>query len=76
MLVHTLLGAPPLDVAWCTDAVDADGDACLEVCRIGGLERHRVGRLQLGHGAVVVAERGAFERWQLQVGDRLVIREA
>ncbi len=46
----------------------------LEVRRIATLVAHRVGR-PCGRGtAVLVAEAGAFERWQLRVADRLEVR--
>ena len=73
-LVQTVTSAVALDMAWCGD-VEAEGGArCLEVRRITTLEARRVARPHLMGGAVVVAGRGAFERWRLQVGDRLEIR--
>ena len=64
--VHTLGMRFPLDVAH----LDAD----LHVLRIGRMDRHRVGRPVRGSRAVLEAEAGCFERWGLQVGDKLVVR--
>jgi hypothetical protein len=75
IVVHTFKRAGPLDLAWCRDGRTEAGEPCLDVRRIGGLAPRRVGRPQLAGGAVVVAEPGAFERWNLKVGDRLEIRE-
>lgn len=75
VMVHTLVTSHPVDLAWCTDARTDAGEPCLLVRRIVCLPPRRVGRPQLGRGAVLVAERGAFERWNLHVGDRLEIRE-
>lgn len=61
--VHTLGMRFPLDVAYC------DGDlVVLDIARMG---RWRVGRPRRGVRAVVEAEAGAFERWQLRPGDVL-----
>ncbi len=75
VLVHTLVSSQALDLAWCDEARTDGGEPCLLVRRIVCLGRRRVGRPKLAGGAVVAAERGAFERWNLQVGDRLEIRE-
>ena len=82
-LVQTVTSAVALDMAWCCDVEGPDVEGpdvenrearCLEVRRISTLEPRRVARPHLLGGAVVVAGRGAFERWRLQVGDRLEIR--
>jgi hypothetical protein len=75
VLAHTLTRAVSLDLAWCQDGRTDAGLPCLDVRRIRGLGPRRVGRPQLAGGAIVAAEKGAFERWKLQVGDRLEIRE-
>lgn len=75
VLVHTLSGHG-LDLAWCTEVRAEGGEPCLEVSRIASLGPWRVARPRLAKGAVVAAERGAFDRWQLRVGDQLEIREA
>jgi hypothetical protein len=76
ILVRALAGsaARPLDVAWCAPATLDCGSAGLRVRRIGRLSRHRVAVLHVGHGAMVVAAGGSFERWRLRVGDRLEVR--
>jgi hypothetical protein len=65
-------------VAWCTRA-DAHGDGdgrALRVRRIAVVGRYRVSAPHLGGGRLVVAPAGTFERWRLQVGDRLEVCEA
>jgi hypothetical protein len=74
-LVHTLTPshARALDVAWCAPA---KGDSSsLRVRRISIVRRHRVSVPYLGGGGLVVAPAGTFERWRLQVGDRLEVRQ-
>jgi hypothetical protein len=75
-VVHTLTrtGARPLDVAWCAPATLDGGVAALRVRRITTLSPHRVAVPRVGHGAVVVAPAGSFERWRLHVGDKLEVR--
>ena len=67
-LVHTFGAARPLDVAWCQGS-----DETLEVRRIATVGRFRVARPCLRGHAAVVAPAGAFERWNLRVGDRLEV---
>jgi hypothetical protein len=76
-LVQTVTSPAPLDLAWCGEmAVEVEGgDRCLEVRRLARLAPRRVAIPRLARGAVVAAGEGAFERWHLQVGDRLEIRE-
>lgn len=74
LLVHTLRRDAALDLAWCLDGRTEGGEECLEVKRISCLGPHRMSRPSLRKGTVVAAEEGAFERWHLQVGDRLEIR--
>jgi hypothetical protein len=74
-LVHTMATAASLDLAWCDEIPGNGADPCFEVRRISCLPPHRVARPRLGRGAVVVARRGAFERWKLEIGDRLEIRQ-
>jgi hypothetical protein len=71
VVVHTLTPthAVALDVARC----GRDGQA-LRVRRIAVLGRRRVSLPHLGGGGLVVAPAGTFERWRLQVGDRLEVR--
>jgi hypothetical protein len=75
-VVHTLTpaGAGPLDVAWCGPAELDNGGSVLQVRRIRVVGRRRVGPPHLGPGGLVVASAGTFERWHLQVGDRLEVR--
>jgi hypothetical protein len=75
-LVHTLTppGAGPLDVAWCAPTKLDGGGAAMQVRRIRVVGRRRVAPPHLGPGGLVVAPAGTFERWRLQVGDRLEVR--
>ena len=57
----------PLDVAFCTKD--------LLVLRTICLKPGRMTRPCLRGGCVIEAESGAFDRWKLQVGDRLEIQE-
>lgn len=75
LIVHTLASSRPVEVAWCDQVTTEEGEPCLVVRRLACLPKGRVGRPKLSRGAVVAAEPGAFERWNLQVGDRLEIRE-
>jgi hypothetical protein len=74
-MVHTLRCVNGMDLAWCLEVRTDRGDTRLEVRRIGSLGPRRLGRPQLRKGALVAADRGAFDRWHLQVGDLLEIRE-
>jgi uncharacterized membrane protein (UPF0127 family) len=65
--VHTLGMRFPIDVAWC--------DRELVVLRVAQLGRHRLSRPVLRSSAVVEAEAGSFERWGLQPGDQLELRD-
>lgn len=71
--VHTMACAHGLDVAWCA-RLDAGGGECFEVRRMASLAGRRLARPQLSAGAIVAAGPGAFERWRLELGDRLEIR--
>ena len=64
--VHTIGMRFPIDVAFC--------DADLEVITTMCLERHRLCLPRVRARSVVEAEAGAFERWNLRVGDRLEIK--
>jgi uncharacterized protein len=64
--VHTLGMRFPIDVAY----LDRDG----VVLRVERLARHRVGRPVPGARSVVEAEAGAFERWGVNVGQKLEVR--
>ncbi len=75
VLVHTLGSPRALDLAWCLEVRTDRGEVRLEVRRIASLAPKRLGRPHLTRGAVVAAEQGAFDRWHLQVGDRLEVRE-
>lgn len=75
VLVHTLRCGKGLDLAWCLEVTTDGGETCLEVRRIASVGARRLARPHLTKGAVVAAERGAFDRWHLRVGDRLEIRE-
>jgi len=63
--VHTIGMRFAIDVAFC--------DSDLRVVRIISLAPNRVSR-PVRHGCVVIeAERGAFDRWGLAVGDELAV---
>jgi uncharacterized membrane protein (UPF0127 family) len=63
--VHTLGMRFPLDVAYC--------DASLVVLEIRRMPPWRVGLPRLAARTVLEAEAGAFQRWHLEVGDRLEV---
>jgi len=65
--VHSVGMAFTLDVAFCTKD--------LVVLRTICLRPGRMTRPALHGGVVIEAESGAFDRWKLQPGDRLEIRE-
>jgi uncharacterized membrane protein (UPF0127 family) len=65
--VHTAFMKFPIDVAFL--------DRELVVVATVGLARWRVARPRRGATSVMEAHRGSFERWGLQVGDQLEIRE-
>lgn len=64
--VHTLGMRFPIDVAHL--------DAELRVVRTVRMDRHRLGLPIWGSSAVLEAEAGCFQRWDLQVGDELTVR--
>jgi uncharacterized protein len=66
--VHTVGMRFPIDVAIC--------DKDLRVLRTVFLRPGRVTRPSLRGSSVIEAEAGAFDRWRLQPGDQLEIREA
>jgi hypothetical protein len=76
VLVHTLRTPGGMDLAWCVEGRTEEGTPCLKVRRIACLPAKRMGMPHLARGVVVAGEPGAFERWQLKVGDCLEIREA
>jgi uncharacterized membrane protein (UPF0127 family) len=65
--VHTVGMRFPLDVAFC----DADG----VVLRTIALRPWRVSPVVWRSRVVVEARRGAFERWGLEIGDRVEVKE-
>jgi hypothetical protein len=79
-LVQTLNCASPLDVAWCNARSVGPGDEGpnprYEVRRTTCLVPKRIGAPLLHRGALLVAPVGAFDRWQLKVGDVLEIHRA
>ncbi|HET6874960.1 MAG TPA: hypothetical protein VFH70_09290 [Acidimicrobiales bacterium] len=75
-LVHTLGSPTGLDVAWCRRVRTDGGEPCLEVRKVACLAGRRLALPRLGAGAIIAAAPGAFERWHLQVGDRLEVRES
>jgi uncharacterized membrane protein (UPF0127 family) len=65
--VHSMGMRFTIDVAFCSTE--------LEVLRTICLKPGRMTRPCLRGGVVIEAERGAFDRWNLRVGDRLEVRE-
>ena len=65
--VHSVGMTFTLDVAFCTKD--------LVVLRTIALRPGRMTRPSLRGGVIIEAESGSFERWKLQPGDRLEIRE-
>ncbi len=65
--VHSVGMAFTIDVAFCTKD--------LVVLRTICMRPNRMTRPALRGGCVIEAECGSFERWKLQAGDRLEIRE-
>ena len=63
--VHTIGMRFPIDVAYC--------DRDLTVLDVVTMPRWRIGRPRPAARAVIEAEAGAFERWQLRPGDRLEV---
>jgi len=63
--VHTIGMRFPIDVAFC--------DRDLRVLAVATLPPYRVSRPVRGACVVIEAERGAFERWGLAVGDELAV---
>jgi len=74
VVVHTLLEAVALDVAWCRPADLGTEHPGFQVRRISALAPRRLARPHLRPGALLVAPIGAFERWRLQLGDCLEVR--
>ena len=64
--VHTLGMRFAIDVAHLDDS--------LRVIRVTRMARHRIGRPVRGARAVLEADAGCFERWDLSVGDELEVR--
>ena len=67
MGVHTLGMRFPLDVAFC--------DKDMVVRRVVQVKPGRVTRPSFSAPLAIEAEAGAFDRWQLQCGDRLEVKE-
>jgi uncharacterized membrane protein (UPF0127 family) len=65
--VHTLGMRFPIDVAFC--------DRDLRVLSTCTMPRHRLGRPRWKAKVVIEAEAGAFERWGVQPGDTVELRE-
>jgi hypothetical protein len=74
-VVQTVTVPAALDVAWCVTAPPDGASAVLEVRRVVAMAPRRLSRPGWGCPAVIVAPAGAFERWQLHVGDLLEVRE-
>ena len=63
-----------MDVAWCARAEAPAVGGGVEVRRIRSAGHGRPVLVRPRWGMVVLAGAGAFERWSLQVGDRLAVR--
>jgi hypothetical protein len=74
--VQTVTASPDsgLDVAWCRPTELEEGRTGYAVRRMAALPARRWLLPRLGRGALVVAPGGSFERWRLQVGDKLEVR--
>lgn len=74
LVTAPLFGA--LDVAWCRPVPSDDpaNPEQLQVCRLVCLGRFRPAVPGFGPPVVIIAAGGAFERWRLAVGDRLIVR--
>jgi uncharacterized protein len=64
--VHTVGMRFAIDIAFCDDEL-----VVLETVRMA---RYRLGRPRFGARAVLEAQAGAFDRWELRTGDRLEVR--
>jgi len=64
--VHTVGMRFAIDVAHLDDSS--------RVIRVTRMARHRIGRPVRGARAVLEADAGCFERWDLSVGDELEVR--
>jgi hypothetical protein len=73
-LVHAWKSPVSLDVAWCARVTLDDGTPGIGVRRISTVKPRRVALPDPRFKVVVVASGGSFERWRLQVGDRLEIK--
>ena len=65
--VHTIGMRFPIDVAFCDREMKVIDVLC-------PMRRHRIGRPRWNARMVIEAEAGAFERWQLKVGDQLEVK--
>lgn len=65
--VHSFGMRFPLDVAFC--------DRQMVVLRVVALPPNRMTRLSFRCHCIIEAEMGAFDRWKLQPGDHLEVRE-
>ncbi|MGH9224387.1 MAG: DUF192 domain-containing protein [Acidimicrobiales bacterium] len=65
--VHSFGMRFPIDVAFC--------DRGMVVLRTVSLPPNRLTRVSIRCQCIIEAERGAFERWKLQAGDHLEVRE-
>jgi hypothetical protein len=74
-VLHTFACAQALDAAWCTATRLNGGGAGYRVRKIHTLERNRCALPHLTPGVLLVAAGGAFERWKLQPGDGLEVRQ-
>jgi hypothetical protein len=74
-VLHTFACAHALDAAWCTATRLNGGEAGYLVRHLRTLERNRCALPHIARGAFVVAAGGAFERWKLQPGDELEVRQ-
>ena len=73
-LVQTVAPAVDLDVAWCVPAPPKGEESGYVVKHISTVPSRRFTMPRLTAGVLVVAPAGAFERWQLSVGDCLEVR--
>ena len=66
--VHTIRMRFPIDVAFC------DGSMVV-IDVVAPMVPNRVGRPRMRAKCVIEASAGAFERWRLQLGDQLEVKD-
>lgn len=75
-LVQLLVLPPSLDTAWCQYPVGETAEPGVHLLVVRGIGRRSVLRSAAPHrpGAILIAPGASFDRWRLQVGDRLEVK--